>query len=80
MRKPPFPVVPFLFLASLTCCTSSPSILTNPETGETVSCEIIAMSQAIADEVAGVCQHNYEAVGWVVVTGPVVATLPRAGL
>jgi hypothetical protein len=80
MKKLPFPLVPFLLLASLSCCTSSPSMLANPQTGETASCEIIAMSQAIADEVAGVCERNYEAVGWIAVSGPVVATLPRAGL
>jgi hypothetical protein len=74
MKKLSLSIVPVLFLTTLTCCTSSPSIVTNPKTGETASCAITAMSQTIADRVADVCQKNYEAAGWVGVPSQIADT------
>jgi hypothetical protein len=80
MEKLPFPAGPVLLLALLTCCTSSPSIVADPRTGETASCEITALSQALAEEVASFCQQNYEAAGWVTVPGPLAHTARSVGL
>jgi hypothetical protein len=65
---------PLLILASLTCCTSAPSMIANPRTGETASCAVTALSRAIADDAAGICQRNYEAAGWVAIPRPVAIT------
>jgi hypothetical protein len=74
----PAAAVPLLLL--LSCCTSSPALITDPRTGETASCEITALSQALAEEVARRCQQNYEAAGWVAVRGPIAHSVRSVGL
>jgi hypothetical protein len=54
-------------------------MILDPQTGEVASCEVTALSQAIAEEVAGTCQRNYEAAGWVAVSRPVADTVRTAG-
>jgi hypothetical protein len=80
MIKLLFPTGPAFLLLLLTCCTSSPSIVGDPRTGETASCAVTALSQAIAEEVAVLCRQNYEAAGWVIVPGPVADTIRSVGL
>jgi len=80
MAKLPFPTGFVLLLAVLIGCTSSPALVADPRTGETESCRIVALSQALAEEIAELCQQNYEAAGCVTVPGPVAKTADRVGL